>query len=208
MPALLVPTLFVALRSPLVLLAAAPLAARFWVSNPVYWGSGQHYDAVLMPIVFVALLDGLRRLRRGGALGRLARLLPLGVPAVAVGLSVLLPVGRLFTAGPWQVDERVGQARRVLAVVPDGVTVAVANRLAPQLTGRCQVSLFPYLTSPGAAGTGDWRRPVAEWVAVLDSPGDFPLPEPEQTRARAGLPAAGYREVAAGGGVAVYRWEG
>ena len=142
----------------------------------------------------------------------LLRLLPAAVLAVVVGLSVVLPVGRLFTAGPWQADGRAAQARRVLAVVPDGATVAAANRPAPQLTGRCEVSLFPYLTPPGAAGTGasagDWRRPVAGRVAVLDDPGGFPVPEPEQARARAGRPGAGHREVASGGGVAVYHWEG
>ncbi|MGW4691279.1 DUF2079 domain-containing protein [Kitasatospora cineracea] len=209
--ALLLPTGFLALRSPLVLLAVPPLAARFWSDNPVYWGTGQHYNAVLMPVLFLALADGLGRLPRperrltarplpgrAAALvpGRAAALVPVLVPVVAV---LLFPATLVGSAPP-----RLADARAVLATVPDGARVAAANRLAPQLTGRCTVSLFPYLTRPGR--DAPWGRPTAEWVAVLDRPGDFPLPEAEMLRARAELPGAGYREVAAGGGVTVYRW--
>ncbi|WP_051731909.1 DUF2079 domain-containing protein [Kitasatospora phosalacinea] len=210
--ALLLPTAFLALRSPLVLLAVPPLAARFWSETPAYWGTGQHYNAPLMPILFLALVDGLGWVRRralsgpvSGVLsgrasevvsGTLSRPVAALVPALAV---LLLPAAPAGTAPP-----RPADARAALAVVPDGARVAAANRLAPQLTGRCTVSLFPYLTRPDRVAP--WDRPTAEWVAVLDRPGDFPLPEAEMRRARADLAGQGYREVAAGGGVTVYRW--
>ncbi|QKW20079.1 DUF2079 domain-containing protein [Kitasatospora sp. NA04385] len=195
---LLLPTAFLALRSPLVLLAVPPLAARFWSVDPAYWDTRQHYNAVLMPILFLALTDGLDRVRRRARpwSGPVAALVPVLVPVLALLLFPPAPAG---SAPPRPVD-----ARAVLATVPDGARVAAANRLAPQLTGRCTVSLFPYLTRPGR--DAPWGRPTAEWVAVLDRPGDFPLPEAEMLRARAELADQGYREVAAGGGVAVYRW--
>ncbi|MFD0563783.1 DUF2079 domain-containing protein [Kitasatospora saccharophila] len=199
---LLLPTAFLALRSPLVLLAVPPLAARFWSADPAYWDVRQHYNAVLMPILFLALADGLGRVR-GEAPGRertLPRRVALLVPALVPVLALLLfPTSLVGSAPP-----RLADARAVLATVPDGARVAAANRLAPQLTGRCTVSLFPYLTRPGR--DAPWGRPTAEWVAVLDRPDDFPLPEAEMVRARAELADQGYREVAAGGGVAVYRW--
>ncbi len=200
---LLLPTGFLALRSPLVLLAVPPLAARFWSDNPAYWGTGQHYNATLMPVLFLALADGLgrlrcpeRRLTARPLPGRAAALVPVLVPVVAV---LLFPATLVGSAPP-----QLTAARAALATVPDGARVAAANRLAPQLTARCTVSLFPYLTRPGR--DAPWGRPTAEWVAVLDRPGDFPLPEAEMRRARAELADQGYREVAAGGGVAVYRW--
>jgi hypothetical protein len=98
-------------------------------------------------------------------------------------------------------------ARRVLAVIPDGASVAAANSLAAQLTSRCTVSLFPYLTPPGSVPGPSWR-PVAYWVAVLDRPGDFPLPAGQMATARAELTAQGYRAAAQGGGVTVYAWAG
>ncbi|TWF82827.1 putative membrane protein [Kitasatospora viridis] len=193
---LLAPTLFVALRSPLCLLTVLPLAARFWTTNPTYWSTGLHYNAVLMPVLFLALADGLRRLPRWT--GPAAR----AIPALALVLA-LAHAPRPDLSGP---DPQVRQARQVLAVIPDGATVAAANQLAPQLTDRCTVSLFPYLTYPNAAGSVG--RPVARWVAALDRPGDFPVPEPDQLTALAALPTAGYRVVAAGGGVTVYQWNG
>ncbi|MFE0464305.1 DUF2079 domain-containing protein [Kitasatospora sp. NPDC058965] len=193
---LLAPTLFVALRSPVCLLLVLPLAARFWTPNPTYWGCGQHYNAVLMPVLFLSLADGLARLPR--RTGRLAR----WVPALALLLALdAAPVPDLAAPG-----DGVRAARHALAAIPDGATVAAANQLAPQLTGRCTVSLFPYLTYPDARGP--LRRPVARWVAAVDRPGDFPVPEREQRAAQAALPAAGYRVAAVGGGVTVYEWTG
>lgn len=214
---LLAPTVFVALRSPLSLLLVLPLAGRFWTPNPTYWETGYHYNAVLMPVLFVALADGLHRLAGGrgrvvGVRGRSAgvararRFAVRGVPVAALALALAVaPVPSL--SGP---GAEVRTARQVLAVIPDGATVAASNRLAAQLTGRCTVSLFPYLSTPGAVASAgpSLRRPEARWVAVTDRPGDFPVPGPEQLAARAALPAAGYEVAAAGGGVTVYRWAG
>ncbi|WP_371516918.1 DUF2079 domain-containing protein [Kitasatospora sp. NBC_01300] len=218
---LLAPTLLLALRSPLVLLAGVLLAARFWVDNPVFWRTGQHYDAVLVPLLFTAGLHGvgllLPRLPRLSRLPRLGRGLPVaaGMLAVTVALTATGPVAGVLSGDARRGDGRAAQVRRVLAVVPDGARVAAANRLAPQLTGRCTVSLFPYLTPPGGAGgaggaggPGGWGRPVAEWVAVLEEPDVFPVPVAEQRRFLAGLvDGGGYRRVADGAGVAVYHWQ-
>jgi hypothetical protein len=230
---LLAPTLLLALRSPLCLLMALPLAARFWSLNPVFWGTGQHYNVVLMPVLFLALIDGLRRIRTwparpaetvapsaavppAGAVATLTRpvrisepatrgrldtalrLVPIGVLVVAVAM---LPVPSFALPGA-----QVTAARRALAVIPDGASVAAANSLAPQLTDRCTVSLFPYLTPPGR--TAPWIRPTAYWVATVDRPGDFPFPEAQMDGFKDALPSMGYRQVAEGGGVTVYRWAG
>ncbi|MFD8481767.1 DUF2079 domain-containing protein [Kitasatospora sp. NPDC059673] len=201
--AIVAPTLLLALRSPLALLMVLPLAARFWSANPAYWSTGWHYNAVLMPIVFVAAIDGLRRLPRRPSL----RVAPAAMLAVAL---LAAPVPDLSGPGP-----DILTARQVLATVPDGARVAAANRLAPQLTSRCTVSLFPFLTFPdGTGSTGlspDDRsplfRPVAEWAATLDTPDGFPAPAPADLTAQAALPTAGYRPVAHGAGITIWHWE-
>ena len=53
----------VAVRSPLALVALPTLAWRMLSPNHGYWGPGWHYSAVLMPVVFVALVDAIDRLR-------------------------------------------------------------------------------------------------------------------------------------------------
>ncbi|GAA1267013.1 DUF2079 domain-containing protein [Kitasatospora nipponensis] len=201
---LLAPTLFLALRSPLCLLLVPPLAGRFWTPTPSYWGAGQHYNAVLMPVLFVALVDALRRLGAGVPVPP-ARRRPAGVAAgwaPALALLVALGTAPLPCLDP--PGAAVRAVRRILAVIPDGAAVAAANSLAPQLTARCTVSLFPEFTAPGQAGVAG--RLVARWIVSPDVPGDFPVPRERQLAVLASLPAAGYRVAAVGGGVTVYRW--
>lgn len=64
---LLLPTAFIALRSPLLVAALPTLAWRFLSDNPHYWGTAFHYDAVRVPIVSAAFVDGLVRMRRNRA---------------------------------------------------------------------------------------------------------------------------------------------
>lgn len=59
---LLLPTAFVALRSPLALVVVPSLLLRFYSSNSVYWGPWWHYNATAMPILFIAAIDGLARI--------------------------------------------------------------------------------------------------------------------------------------------------
>jgi len=60
---ILLPVAFLALRSPLVLIALPSLALRFISTNSYFWGTSWHYDATVMPIVFLAAVDGMARFR-------------------------------------------------------------------------------------------------------------------------------------------------
>ena len=161
------------------------------VAHPGLLGARVPLNVVMMPIVFLAMLDGLRRSglleRAGQALGR-----PGGAGAGAADRGLLGAVTDFGRPGP-----EVVAMRRALAVIPDGVSVAASNRLAPQLTGRCSVSLFPYLTYPGQLAP--WGRPTVTWVATLDPLGEFPVSQSAQLSAQAALSTAGYRVVATGG---------
>jgi uncharacterized membrane protein len=59
---LLLPTAFIAIRSPLSLVAVPSLALRFESTNSAYWGTYWHYNATVMPIVFIAAIDALVRI--------------------------------------------------------------------------------------------------------------------------------------------------
>jgi uncharacterized membrane protein len=61
---LLLPTAFAALGSPLVLLAIPSLVLRFISTDTNYWGTGWHYNATVMPILFIAAAESIRRWRR------------------------------------------------------------------------------------------------------------------------------------------------
>jgi len=63
----LLPVAFLALRSPLALVAVPSLALRFLSTHSSFWGTQWHYSATLMPIVFVAAIDGLARIQARAA---------------------------------------------------------------------------------------------------------------------------------------------
>ena len=60
---ILLPTAFLALRSPVVLAILPSLALRFIATNSSYWTTQWHYNATVMPIVFIAAIDGMSRIR-------------------------------------------------------------------------------------------------------------------------------------------------
>ena len=51
------------LRSPLGLILLPTLLWRFAAGQDEYWGPDWHYSAVLMPVLFLGLVDGVRSLR-------------------------------------------------------------------------------------------------------------------------------------------------
>jgi uncharacterized membrane protein len=65
---LLLPTAFAALGSPVALIALPSLALRFISANTAYWGTDFHYDATVMPILFIAAAEAIGRWRRASAL--------------------------------------------------------------------------------------------------------------------------------------------
>lgn len=56
-------TAFMALRSPLMLLVLPTLGWRLLSQDSNHWGMVWHYSAILMPVVFLAMADGIRRSR-------------------------------------------------------------------------------------------------------------------------------------------------
>ncbi len=64
---ILLPTAFLALRSPIVLAVLPSLALRFIATNSSYWSTQWHYNATVMPIVFIAAIDGMSRIRAARA---------------------------------------------------------------------------------------------------------------------------------------------
>jgi hypothetical protein len=133
---LLVPVLFLALRSPLVLLAVPTLGWRLAGTNILYWLPDFHYDAVLMPILFTAAVHGLRTWTPGPATRRVIATALLGV-CLIVGLR--FPFAELVRPGFGTPPEWAGSAQALMARIPDNAAVATENELAPRLTGRTEV---------------------------------------------------------------------
>ncbi|TQK52613.1 putative membrane protein [Streptomyces sp. SLBN-118] len=183
----LAPTLFLAVRSPLLWIALPTLIWRGASSNTVHWDTGFHYSLVLMPIVFAAFVDAL--VRRRSSASSLRRYLA-GSVAITVLLLPQFPLWQLVQPATWRTDPRIAVAHRLMDRIPQGATVQASSHLVPQLTSRTRVSLFGWYSS----------RPFPQWIMVdTRVPQDrrWPLTVAEEKFKLDSARRKGYRTVAA-----------
>lgn len=128
-----------ALVSPWILLVLPTFAWRFAGGNAYYWGTEWHYSLVLMPIVFVAMIDGMKRWPQ-------LRWATLPALVVTGFMLVSSPLAALFESDTYAESPRAGAAREVLALVPRGSTVETDIGLMTHLTTDNTVY---WLGSPG-----------------------------------------------------------
>ncbi|MFJ8763006.1 DUF2079 domain-containing protein [Streptomyces cyaneofuscatus] len=186
---LLAPTGFMALRSPLMLLALPTLGWRFLSENPAYWGTSYQYSAVLMPIIFGAFVHSLSRWAPDASLQN-RRTLRATMTISSAFTLLLFPgfaLSQVFDPLTWETPPRAAAAHRLMEKIPDDVTVAASNRLVPQLTNRCTVTLF-----------GSPHTPLtADWIFVdTESPMGFPISVQEEAESLGQARKHGYRTVA------------
>ncbi len=135
------------LRSSLSLVLLPTLLWRFASTQGGYWGPEWHYSAVLMPVLFLALLDGVHTLRTSRR-GWVRSTAMVGIPAAVAACLVLLP-GQKFTvlAEPetYRQSERWDAAHRMMDLIPEGSTVESGVVLMPTSspTPACTGSATP-----------------------------------------------------------------
>ncbi len=185
---LLAPTVFLAVFSPIVLLAAPTLLWRFLATDPSYWGTQYHYSLILMPIVFAAFIDVLGRPRSPARV----RWTLLGSVLVTIYLIPPNGFGPAFTSDLWHTSATTTATKALLARIPSGATVAASNQLVPQLTARDHVTLIG--RTPLAVSRPEFI--VAETVHV-----GFPLGPDLQAAWLADARAHGYEQIAQAGTV-------
>ncbi len=103
--------------SPWAVVTIPTFAWRFVGDNPYYWGTEWHYSLVLMPIVFVAMIDVLARRRR--------LIVPAAVAAAVVTALTFVdsPLTTLAKAETWQESPRAQAAEGAMDSLPDGAYV-------------------------------------------------------------------------------------
>jgi uncharacterized membrane protein len=189
---------FVAPRSPLLLVAVPTVLWRLVSANPAYWSVGDvHYNAVLMPIVFIAFADALpallaSRWRFVRAYGRIA------VPVVLVVAILALPrfsLWDLTRAGTYRADPHAAAARTLAARIPSGAPVSASNYLVPVVVDRCATVLFP----------NTHRVPVDYVLVDTTNLYGVPLPHDQQEAYLNALPGQGFRLVDQADGIELFQ---
>ncbi|MBC3844282.1 DUF2079 domain-containing protein [Streptacidiphilus sp. 4-A2] len=131
------------LRSPLVLMAVPTLAWRFSSDNTAYWGTAWHYNAVLMPVVFLAAVDAVVRMDKARwewarSYARQAAPLMVGV-AVAISVGMSLTLSELADPATYPSGPQVAALRAADRLIPDGASVETGNPQLAALASRCTV---------------------------------------------------------------------
>ena len=189
---ILLPTAFIALRSPLVLAALPSLMLRFVGTNSHYWTTLWHYNATVMPIVFVAAIDAMARIRATRAaadealpLGTAARARnaappgnavprPLSMAAERFGAAAMLgacaalafqfSLSSLWTPSTYYLGPHVAAENAAIALVPSNATVATDLDLLAPLAARTDTFWL------GNFGT----NPATQYVVFDNQNGDWP----------------------------------
>lgn len=132
---------FLLLRSPLALIMVPTLLWRFVAENPSYWGPEWHYSAVLMPIVFMALIDAIlasHRSRRRWLRSYSTAVVPV-VTVVALMMLPSQPLGSLADPDTYRPSPRWDAAHRLMDRIPDGASVESGVVLMPYLVPQTEV---------------------------------------------------------------------
>jgi uncharacterized membrane protein len=186
---LLVVTVFLSLRSPLMILVLPTLGWRLISANQNFGGQSFHYDLVLMPIVFAALVDGAVRARHGRwrPLRWYARVAPTLAVVVGVFLCTRYAFKDLVVPATYQPSPRARAADRVLSQIPDGATVETDLGLLAKLTNRTSVFYVG-----GAA-------PVVPQFVLIDDMAGWNPPLPDAVRYAESLHAGATYVLVTGG---------
>ena len=183
---------FLAVLSPWALLLLPTLAWRFAGDNPTYWGTEWHYSLVLAPVLAVAAVDAVARLRERGPVARTAaRAGPVAALAATVAIGWGGPFATLAEPGTWQATARTSAAAAVLEAVPAGsvveTDVGLITRFAADRdtwwVGTAPADLDPdyvvidlrrggWPSPPDPVTWGEQRHPGATYELVLFA-GDF-----------------------------------
>jgi hypothetical protein len=138
---LALPLGFIPFLGPASLAVALPsLAYLLLGKRPAFHSVGYQYPAVLIPWLFLATVEGLRRLRRKASRSGSLRCYRLGLACLLIGtLGINIPLNPILLyarQGAFRPDPYHEQIAEALALIPPGSGVATVNRLGPALANR------------------------------------------------------------------------
>jgi uncharacterized membrane protein len=192
---LVTPLLFLCFFSPLILLAAPLLAERAFSDDPGHWGLGPHYNAFLAPILILAAVDGVVRLRNL-ATRRLTTPHPQALtkylpPALAFTIAVIMawtswttfPLGQALRPSGWQTGAIQHAQTAAVAMIPNGANVEADDNISTHLSSRTNVVLL------------DQTPHLRDWVVLQIFATEFPLTQDQLRQRVAWLLQNGYHQV-------------
>ena len=221
---ILLPTAFLALRSPLVLAILPSLALRFIALKSAYWGTDWHYNATVMPIVFIAAIDGMARIKAARAraedgsqehgsqevmsarlavfarraAGNLEHYGAAAMLALAAGLAFQFPLSSIWTPATYSLGPHVAAENAAIALVPTGAKVSTDLDLLAPLAARTDTYWL-----------GNFDNPVTTYVVFDTESTDWQPPPTNVQQFVEGLEhGTQFRQIFEQDGVYVFRRAG
>ncbi|HWG61811.1 MAG TPA: DUF2079 domain-containing protein, partial [Streptosporangiaceae bacterium] len=197
---ILLPVAFLALGSPVSIVALPSLALRFLSTNSYFWGTQFHYNATVMPVVFIAAIDTLARLRTaardGPPIGSLATAAgAASMVAIAAAAAFWFPLAGLWQGQTYTVSPHVRAQEAAMARVPPGTTVETTLG-----------TLAPLAARDAAFWIGTWPNPAPQYVVFDESnSGWSPPPADVLTFVQQRHPGTSYRRIFLQSNVYVFR---
>jgi uncharacterized membrane protein len=208
---LFLPLGLASLGSSFVLLAVPLLAERLVSANPNHWTLTHQYSAPLAPILTLAAVDTIGKLRRSltprtsssrhrrdraSGAWAIGPVYALGVVVVAVWICGRMPFDQLTKPSvlrSWQATDYDRARQAAVDLVPSGATVEASNWLAPHLVDRTNVMLL------------DTTPHDATWVVFDAGYVEFPMTPATQSARPGWLISHGYQQVFSRDSITVYR---
>ena len=153
---LLLPVLFVCLRSWLLLLAVPLLLERYFADDPFYWIRDYHYNAFLAAIIVLAAVDGISKFRRP----RLRVAWAVAALVVSVAILPKFPLWTLTGNQIWRTGNGVHAQQHLLAQLPAGADVLVPWPTDPYVEGQVR-----------AVNTG-YTKVAPDWILTANLDAD------------------------------------
>jgi uncharacterized membrane protein len=120
--------------------------------RPAFHSVGYQYPAVLIPWFFLAMVEGLRRLRSRICQPGRSRLYRMGLALVVIGtIGTNVPLNPVFLyarEGIFRPDPNHDQIHEALDQIPPEAGVATINRFGPQLANRRVLVALEYPPPP------------------------------------------------------------
>lgn len=137
--------------SPIILLAVPLILERFLSSSENYWQFNYHYGATLVPILLMAVIDSLGKLRGLKLsiklpMSKITKTLSLLLALIAIILFFFSPMNFIFNPANYSLskDERSGYS--MLNAIPKNASVCTTNHIAPHL-GKHDLTLIGFDSS-------------------------------------------------------------
>jgi uncharacterized membrane protein len=146
---LFAPLIFLPLRTSAITVSFAWIVPALLSNNSFYYRLGYQYPAYIIPFIFYASIQGLKKVSKGEVKMAisLSKMILIVTPLLAVSLSPIFPFPKFFDPAylPPTMTSHEEHLNEVLKLIPYNASVLTQNNIFPHLSSRSNVyAVYPH----------------------------------------------------------------